>query len=190
MRALSIVYASGYTAPYREIHDDIAMRPIILAALLLLNACATTHLPINQGTFSEETPSTALEKSAVGKRVRWGGTIVSVAPSREATCFEVLSRPLDSYGEPRQSDTTEGRFIACSALFFDPAAYPAGRHITISATVQPATTCKIGEHEHACPRANIEALHLWPKREQCSCAPCGNDPFWGHRWPFWPWRYP
>ena len=165
------------------------MRTIFPAAVLLLTACATTPLPINQGTFSDETPRTALEKNAVGQRVRWGGTIISVMPYGEKTCFEVLSRPLDSSGEPWPDDATEGRFVACRGQFLDPAAYPAGRHLTISGTVQAPTTCKIADLERSCPQANIEALHLWPKREQDLRAPYYNDPFWGHHRFFWPWRH-
>lgn len=165
------------------------MRTIISVVMLSLSACATMPLPINQGTFSDETPSMALEQEAIGKRVRWGGLIISVTPSGEKTCFEVLSRPLDSDGEPKPEDTTEGRFIACSGQFLDPAAYPAGRHLTISGTIQPAAICKIGDHERRCPQANIVALHLWPKREQHFHAPYHSDPFWGHRWPFLPWRF-
>lgn len=160
----------------------------VLAAtlLLLLSACATTPAPIAQGPFAPLALKQADKDEAAGTRVRWGGIIISVTPLKDKTCFEVLSRPLGSGGEPKRTDRTEGRFVACGAGFYDPAAYPAGREMTFVGTVQAPTVCRIGEYEHRCPRLEIESLHLWPKEE--FYAPhyyC--DPFWG---PPWPYRYP
>lgn len=160
---------------------------LAIVSVLTLAACATLPLPINEGVFSGETPLSALEQDAIGQRVRWGGAIISVAPSRAETCFEILSRPLDHEGEPRQVDATEGRFVACSGQFFDPAAYPNGRHLTVSGTVQAPVTCKIGDYERRCSRIKIEALHLWAKREYPR-GPYYYDPFWGSRHA-WPWHY-
>ncbi len=152
-----------------------------LVSLLFLGACATTPLPVNQGRFSTVTPSAALAKEATGQRVRWGGTIISVAPSQKETCFEILSRPLYGDGEPKAVDATDGRFIACSPQFHDPAAYPAGRSLTVAGTVKAPVACKIGSFETTCPRLEVEALQLWPKREY-SPMPCYYDPFWGPYW--------
>jgi outer membrane lipoprotein len=153
----------------------------------VLAACATTPLPIAQGPFASLSLKQALSGEAVGSRVRWGGMIISVAPLKTESCFEILSRPLDSDGEPKQTDQTEGRFIACGTGFYDPAAYPAGREITLVGRVQAAASCKIGTVEFSCPRIAIESLHLWPKLEpyyyRC------YDPFWGpwpYRHPYWP----
>jgi outer membrane lipoprotein len=157
--------------------------------LLFLGACATTPLPINQGAFSAVAPPAALAKEAAGKRVRWGGTIISVAPSQKETCFEILSRPLYGDGEPKAVDATDGRFVACSPQFYDPAAYPAGRSMTVAGTVQAPVACKIGSFEGTCPRVEIEVLHLWPKREY-SPMPCYYDPFWGPYWHPYPRYYP
>jgi len=81
------------------------------ALLLLLTACATTPTAISRGPFSPVSLKQALSNEAEGSRVRWGGMIVSVAPLKTESCFEILSRPLDSDGEPKQTDQTEGRFI-------------------------------------------------------------------------------
>lgn len=158
-----------------------------LAPLLLLAACATAPLPAAKGQVSELTLQQAQTKEAVGTRVRWGGMIVSVMPLKSESCFEVLSRPLDSGGEPRLTDQTDGRFIACGAEFRDPAAYPAGRAISFVGTVQAATTCRIGEFDQRCPRLTIESLYLWPQVQPHY----HYDPLWGPRpmrfryWPYY-----
>jgi outer membrane lipoprotein len=161
------------------------IRALLTASLLLqLSACATTPAPIATGPFTPVSLKQALSNEAVGSRVRWGGMIVSVAPLKTESCFEILSRPLDSDGEPKQTDQTEGRFIACGAGFYDPAAYPAGREITFVGSVQAPAACKIGTYEFSCPRLAIESLHLWPKLEHHHYH--YYDPFWGP----WPYRYP
>ena len=154
----------------------------------LLSACAIEPLDINRGVFSSYTPKTALEQDSVGSRVKWGGEIIDVTPAKEKTCFEILSRPLDSDGEPQTVDATDGRFLACSDRFRDPAAYPAGRRITVSGTIRPATVCKIGSYESKCPRMDIEALHLWPKRTYLPTR-YYCDPFYcrPYGWPYGPW---
>jgi len=159
----------------------------IIVPVSMLVACASLPLAINEGLFSGETPASVLEKNATGKQVRWGGVIISVSPSLAETCFEILSRPLDNEGEPRPVDATEGRFVACASQFYDPAAYPNGRHLTVKGTVQTSVTCKIGDYERRCPQVKIEALHLWAKREY-QRGPCYSDPFWGTR-SIWPWYY-
>jgi outer membrane lipoprotein len=161
------------------------IRALLAASLLLqLTACATTPAPIAKGPFTPVSLKQALSNEAVGSRVRWGGMIVSVAPLKTESCFEILSRPLDSDGEPKQTDQTEGRFIACGAGFYDPAAYPSGREITFVGSVQAPAECKIGTYEFSCPRLAIESLHLWPKLESHYYR--YYDPFWGP----WPYRYP
>ena len=157
-----------------------------LALLPMLASCATTPLPLAPGPTSELSPQQALAKDSAGARVRWGGMIVSVTPFKSETCFEVLSRPLDSGGEPQLTDQTEGRFVACGAGFRDPAAFPAGRGISFVGTLQASVACKIGESEQRCPRLSIESLYLWPQAQ-----PYYYDPYWGpwpyrhRRWPYY-----
>jgi len=160
------------------------IRALLSAALLLLlTACATTPSPIARGPFTPLSLKQALSSEAAGSRVRWGGMLISVAPLKAESCFEVLSRPLDSDGAPKQTDQTEGRFITCGAGFYDPAAYPAGREITFIGSVQAPAACMIGAVEFGCPRLAIESLYLWPKPEPRHYY---YDPFWGP----WPYRYP
>lgn len=163
---------------------------LILFIPLLFAGCATVPTALEGGPFADLTPKAALESEATGQRVRWGGSIVSVAPRRTETCFEILSRPLDGQSRPKQIDETYGRFLACASGFYDPAAYPIGREMTVIGTVQSPATLKIGEYEYRAPRVEVQRLYLWPKRE-IAYPSRYYDPFWDPWWGPWPYyRYP
>lgn len=155
----------------------------VLVSLVLVG-CATVPVPLTRGPFADLTPKTALESGTIGQKVRWGGEIVSASPRPKETCFEILSRPLDGEARPKQTDETYGRFLGCADGFYDPAAYPANREITVVGTVQPAVTLRIGEYEYHAPRVEIRQLYLWPKWEVVAYPYRYYDPFWD------PWRYP
>src|SRR5487761_2187579 len=67
---------------------------------LILSACATEPSSLSGGPFANFTPQQTLTRDAVGSLVRWGGTILSVTPGKNETCFQVLGRPLDSSSRP------------------------------------------------------------------------------------------
>lgn len=159
---------------------------------LLAAGCATIPVALQDGPFADLTPRTALEAGATGQRVRWGGEIVAVNPRQRETCFEILSRPLDSQARPERTDETYGRFLACADGFFDPAAYPVGREMTFIGTVQPAATLRIGEYRYQAPRLDAQRQHLWPQRMEVPPYPRYYDPFWDpwwHPWPYYRWPY-
>lgn len=155
--------------------------------LFALGACATVPAPLTQGVFARMTPLEGRGPDAVGQTVRWGGEIVTTLPGKDETCFEVVSRPLDSEARPKQTDRSEGRFIACAMGFYDPAVYAAGREMTVVGTVQPSVVRNIGEYPYRFPRVKASQVYLWPKREPERWAP-GYDPFWGYPWGPWPYR--
>jgi outer membrane lipoprotein len=151
--------------------------------LPLLAACATAPVPLATGPFADITPSTALAPSALGQRVRWGGEIITVKPLRTETCFEVLSRPLDSQGRPREVDRSHGRFLACAKGFYDPAAYPVGRELTMIGTLEQALLTRVGEYAYRVPSVRAHTIHLWAERVDVYPV---YDPFWYGPW--YPWR--
>lgn len=155
---------------------------------LILSACATEPSSLSGGPFANFTPQQTLTRDAVGSLVRWGGTILSVTPGKNETCFQVLGRPLDSSARPEADDRAEGRFIACAAGFYDPAVYASGRDLTVTGTVQVPQPGRIGEYEYRFPHIAAKAVYLWPKREPETNypPPYYPSPFW-HPWGFGPW---
>jgi outer membrane lipoprotein len=167
---------------------------LMLPGLLFLSACPTPPPPL-AGTFPETTVEQAQQKDLTGQRVRWGGTIVTVTPGENDTCFEIVSRPLDAQARPRRTDETSGRFLACAPGFYDPAIYGVGRNVTVVGTLQASVVRKIGEHEYHYPQVSAEEVYLWPERVPAYTyyAPW-PDPFWYPGWwgpygPYAPWFF-
>ncbi len=163
-------------------HKSIVLIPVLAS----LAACATAPAPL-KGEFSALLPSAAIVGNHSGERVRWGGEIIKVTPGQDETCFEVLSRDLDSSARPRKRDNSEGRFIACRTGFYDPEVFTRGRELTVVGTVSGTEVGRVGQFDYTYPKVATEALYLWPPRplivEQRNAWP--YDPFWGPG--FGPW---
>ncbi len=138
------------------------MKHFLLCLLpLALIGCATAPRPL-QGEFAQVRPVDAAR--ADGARVRWGGSVISVDPRPGETCFEVLGRELGSSARPRETDSSDGRFLACRTGFYDPAVFKAGRDITVVGALAGSETRKVGEFDYVYPRVRADALYLWPDR--------------------------
>ena len=121
-----------------------------------------------------------------GERVRWGGQIVSVENATDSTDVQVVGRPLDSSGRPRYVDQTEGRFIARYQGFVDPAVYARERELTVVGTLDESREGLVGDFRYTFPVLQVEADHLWPKRERMEPYPYPYPPYY----PYYPWRRP
>ena len=65
----------------------------------------------------------AAPESYTGHTVMLGGDILSAHNLAEGTLIEVLQKPLDASDRPRDTDQTEGRFMALCKGYLDPAIY-------------------------------------------------------------------
>lgn len=153
---------------------------LVFPLLALTSACATTPLPATDRAVAALTPADAIAPEHVGSTVRWGGLIMETRPGKGETCFEISSRPLDTGGEPLDSDRTDGRFIACAKGFHEPSVYAAMRKLTVVGTLGEPIKGNIGDHEIVFPRLKVETLHLWPVAV--------TPPYPWHN-PFWNWPY-
>jgi len=132
------------------------------AALTLLGGCASIPKPIS-GDIPISVPGAAAGLS-VGTTVRWGGTIVSVQPRPQDTCFEVLAKELSASARPLEKDESSGRFIACRSGFFDPEVFVKGRELTVVGRLERVEKRKIGEYEYPFPILAADSIYLWPER--------------------------
>jgi outer membrane lipoprotein len=163
----------------------MVIRQFWLLLPLALGACAAPPARLSTGSFAAVTPHMAQTQDLVGSRVRWGGTIANVSPGKIETCFQIVSHPLDSSARPEEGDSSEGRFMACAAGFYDPAIYAVGREASVTGTLQTPLPGKIGEYEYRFPRVAAEEVYLWPKHEaRPNYPPPYYDPFW---YPPGPW---
>lgn len=171
-----------------------SLRPLALAGTLLtLAACATAPQPL-QGQFPGTTPRDAVVGTQPGAQVRWGGRIVKTEPGADATCFQVISTPLDGTGRPKGDapDATDGRFVACRAGFYDPAIFAPGREVTFVGKIEGVSSTRIGEYDYRLPKIDADVVYLWPKVQRVEVRPYPYpDPFWGPgwgpRWGGWGW---
>lgn len=139
---------------------------LIPLAFLLLSGCAS-NLPkvIDDAPIPDIQYSQVKEnlKQNTGKTVRWGGKIISVENNQQSSRIEILSMPLDSYGEPFQSDNYQGRFLAEVNEFIDEEHYK-NKTITVYGTVETIITKAIDEHDYEYPLIKTSEYHIWPKR--------------------------
>lgn len=162
----------------------------VAASTLLLASCATAPKPL-QGSFAQVSPREAVVAgSAAGAPVRWGGSIIETRPQQDRTCFELVSRALNSSGRPlgNAPDANSGRFIACREGFYDPAVFTRGREVTFIGRVEGVETTRIGEYDYRLPRMNADVVYLWPEEIEVRVRHSPfYDPFWGPRWGRWGW---
>ncbi len=160
---------------------------VLLFATIALSACVSVPEQF-RGEYPGLTPQTATE-SDLGTRVRWGGVILDTQPSREQTCFELLSRPLRKSMRPEDSDQTLGRFIACKTGFYDPEVFVRGRELTLTGTISRIDLRKVGEFDYRYPVVEAEFVSMWPERQDVIYYE--YDMFYSpYYWPYPYYRYP
>jgi outer membrane lipoprotein len=172
----------------------MAFRPLVLVGLATLIAACAMPPEALRGSFSDLNVAEGRVKDGHDVPVRWGGRIASVENRQEQTCFQVVSVPLDTRARPRDTDETDGRFIACVTHFYDPAVYSPGREITVTGTLEGTRAGKVGQMTYDFPFVRADTVFLWPKRprrEIVYYAPAfgygfGAGPFWGGWGPWWP----
>lgn len=149
----------------------------------LTSSCATQSPPL----LNEPPPGNpALEQvttdtaAYAGRKVLWGGSIERLENHAQETWIEIVERPLDSSGRPRQSDHSGGRFIAKVAGFLDPVIYTRGRDISVTGSVDGDNSRKIGEFDYRYILVKVETEHLWPPL--VAAPPRYYDPFWYDPW--------
>ncbi|MGE5188439.1 MAG: Slp family lipoprotein [Gemmatimonadota bacterium] len=119
----------------------------------------------------------------VGATVAWGGVIVETRNRRGGTDLVILETPLEYGDVPADPDSYEGRFIARTSRFLDPAIYAKGRKITVAGKIAGEETRPLGETEYTYPVLEIRESYLWPPPQ-----PAYYWPYPPYRaYPPWPW---
>lgn len=160
----------------------------LLAAALLLGACATAPQPL-RGDFTEVSLQDAARHD--GTRVRWGGEIIATEPAASSTCIYALAFPLSAEARPRLDKDSPGRFVACRSGFYDPEIFAKGRQITVVGRLDGSVSAKVGAYDYRYPRIAADTIHLWPPLRPVRSGPRYDpllyDPFWGPAWrsPWW-----
>ncbi len=136
---------------------------------LLLTACNSLMPDSIRGTETQSVSAAQVQQNPsrfAGAKVRWGGQIMSVKNLAGSTRIEVLSRELDSKGEPRENSPAGARFMAEVPGFLDPEAYAEKRSITLVGRCAGVQEGKIGEFLYQYPMIQADSHHLWPIKVQ------------------------
>lgn len=166
-----------------------------LLPLLILGACIGPPPDLRGGPIDDVSVADAQARDLSGRRVRWGGAVVSVTPGRDDTCFEVLARRLSVRAEPRPGGgDADGRFFACAPGSYDPVLYGPERLITVTGILAPTVSQPVGHYDYPYPVVLAEAVHLWPYSDRVDPYHGYYDPYVYPAWePFWtrwwPWPY-
>jgi outer membrane lipoprotein len=157
---------------------------IFFLAALFLNACSSLPEAV-RGDFGTA-PLPAVQTSGAdwaGKTVRWGGAVVRIDNRATETWVEIVAQPLDS--DARPAGPSEGRFFAVFPGFLDPAAYGAGRELTVVGRIEGAVEKSIGDFPYPFPIVRVERHYFWPP-------PRPEPRYWRDPWydPWYPYIYP
>lgn len=98
--------------------------------------------------------------SFTGKMAVLGGMIVSSRNTNEGTYLEVLQKPLDRRGKPRDTDMTQGRFIIVHRGYLDSAVYVPGRGVTVGGKVIGKIVRPLDDIEYTYPLIESIELHI------------------------------
>lgn len=155
--------------------------------VLGLAGCVTLPQQLN-GAVGSVDPTTG--PVSPGTQVRWGGTLLATLPMTDRTCFEILSRPLDSGGRPlaRNPDRSGTRFMACQGGFADPESRDKHTEVTVLGRVTGTQTRQVGQYALAEPVVAIDGIQWWRPRPQYDDRYWG-DPYWGPWGPWGPYPY-
>ena len=146
---------------------------------LLLTACTTIPEQL-KGDYASLTPKNSTVDN-LETPVRWGGAILETRPENNYTCFEILSKQLQTSMRPEKSDQAGGRFIGCKPGFYDPEVFKKGREVTVTGKIIHMDIRKVGEYDYHFPVVDIEFMILWPKRR--------DRVYYGMYQPYY-WHYP
>lgn len=123
-----------------------------------------------------------------GKVVLWSGVIISSVNLKEGTMIEVLQKPADMQGKPKDVNESEGRFLALYHGYLDVAIYNEGRKVTVAGEVQGKRIQPLGEIDYTYPLISAKEIHLWSvEKEERFYYPY---PYWHYPWWYGPYWYP
>jgi outer membrane lipoprotein len=138
---------------------------LLLLSLLILSGCAhviskdlrkTADLSLG---LAQVIQNPAAYK---GKTVVWGGEIILTENQQGGTTLiEIFQRPLDTWGEPKGTLASEGRFLALVEKPLDPYLFRTGKRITVGGEIQGEETRPLGKGNYRYPLLLAREVHLW-----------------------------
>jgi outer membrane lipoprotein len=140
---------------------------VLLAVMFVAAGCA----PVISKNLREQVEKEISFKQVIrnpdayqGKMVIWGGVIVAAKNTKEGTLLEILQKPTDAQGRPKDVDRSDGRFLALYDRYLDAAIYAQGREVTVAGEIKGKKILPMGEIQYTYPMILAKEIHLWPVR--------------------------
>lgn len=139
----------------------------LLAAALAASGCANSPISREYRAYAERDnvsfQSALLDPEAhAGRAVAWGGVILETINRPGGTELVVLHAPLDESQRPVGQLRSQGRFIARTPRFLDPANFSPGRRVTVAGEVLGKQVLPVGEAQYRHPVVRIRQIYIWP----------------------------
>jgi outer membrane lipoprotein len=130
---------------------------------LLLAGCASSPFETAGREIQTVSPRAAVDGQArIGATVIWGGRIVGIVNSGDATELEVLSLPLGPGDRPKRSADGGQRFVIRREGFLEPMTWAPGRYVTALGRFSGVVERSVGAFPIDQPLLEADQLELWP----------------------------
>jgi outer membrane lipoprotein len=162
----------------------------LFVAILLLSGCAYVISREVRGEVTKDLELREVIKDPDahrGKVVLWGGTIIESKNLKEGTRIIVLQKDLSTWGRPKETDKSQGRFIVLYPGYLDTAIYRKDREITVAGKIIARKAMPIDQIEYIYPVLSPREIHLWKELEKAEY-PYYPYPWWWH-YPYWPYPW-
>jgi outer membrane lipoprotein len=160
------------------------MKHIFICILLSLSVSSCAHVisreyrnaSVKDLPFSQliANPNTYLDNMFI-----FGGFIAETKMTGNGTEIEVMQSPLDRFGNVKDADVSEGRFILITSRNLDPLIYRQGREIAMAGILTGSRKKMLGDIEYTYPVFEAKEIQLWKEEEYCPYTdmyPCWYGP--------------
>lgn len=151
----------------------------LILTFLMVAGCSV----ISKETRKEVDPDITLDMvqknpdQYIGKKVLWGGIILSSENLEKTTEIEVLETEL-GYDQRPENGQSRGRFLIESNRYLDTSIYKENKRITAAGTVQRVETRKIGRMDYLYPVISPIEMKLSEKPPEDAYS--GMAPWYGY----------
>ena len=169
--------------------------PFLPALLLLVTGCASV---ISEDFLKQTEPGITIPAvqadpgAHIGRKVVWGGLIVSTENLEDKTLIEVFQTRLDFTQSPTRVPLANGgRFIVAIEGYADPLVYREKKGITAAGVIAGVETKKIGKMDYSYPVLKPMELRLFDMEEAAYREPYyyPYPMYQPYYWPYYPWWY-
>jgi outer membrane lipoprotein len=140
----------------------------LVLATLLLSGCAHYISEDSLQLANPAIPFSAVEKNPdryLGTYLFVGGIIAGVTNGEGGGQLEIVQLAIDSYGRPIDFRFSEGRFLAQTDHFIDPAIYKPGMSVSLVGQVKGKKVQTLDKIPYTYPVLAVREMHLWQSNE-------------------------